>query len=66
MFCIFARIFNQLIMKRIANELVKADNAYFAPDCFVMDLSLEGVLCQSDAAGGGYHGGVDGDDTPII
>ena len=53
-------------MKRIANELVKADYAYVAPSCFVMNFSLEGVLCQSGTTGGGYHGGIDGDDTPII
>ena len=53
-------------MKRIANELVKADSAYIAPCCFVINLSLEGVLCQSGTVGGGYHQGLEGDDLPII
>lgn len=53
-------------MKRIANELVKADGAYVAPCCFVMNLSSEGVLCQSGTTGGGYHQGVDGDDSSLI
>jgi hypothetical protein len=66
MFCIFAGIFNRKIMKRIANEFVKADYVYDAPCCFVMNLSVEGVLCQSVTNGGGFHQGIDGDDLPII
>ena len=65
-FCIFAGIFNRQIMKRIANELVKADGAYVAPCCFVMNLYSEGILCQSGTTGGGYHQGVGGDDSSLI
>lgn len=53
-------------MKRIAHEFVKADSAYVAPYCSVMNLSIEGVLCQSGTSAGGYHQGVDGDDNSII
>ena len=65
-FCNFARIFNQNIMKGIVNEHVSANFAYVTPNCFIMELSSEGVLCGSYFIGGGHHQGIDGDDEELL
>lgn len=45
----------------------KGGSAYESPICSVMDISSEGILCQSGGnLSDGFHEGVDGDDTPII
>lgn len=66
MFCNFARIFNRNIMKGIVTEHVSADCAYVTPNCFIMELSSEGVLCSSNFIGGAHHQGVDGDDDELL
>ena len=40
--------------------------AYVTPCCLVMEITSEGVLCQSGLHQGGFHEPVEGDDTPII
>jgi len=54
-------------MKGIAFTGNTGRSAYESPVCIVMEMFSEGVLCQSDGKfTGGYHEGVDGDDSPII
>ncbi len=53
-------------MKGIVNDSAMGMSAYAAPQCFVVEVFTEGLLCISNFTGGGYHGGIDGDDDPII
>lgn len=55
-------------MKGIVNDFALGKSAYAAPQCFVVEVFTEGLLCISNFTGGGYHGGIDGDDDddPII
>ena len=61
------RFLTQNKMKGIAFTGNAGRSAYESPVCIVMEMFSEGVLCQSDGKfTGGYHEGVDGDDSPII
>ena len=53
-------------MKGIVNDFTLGKSAYVTPHCFVVEVFTEGLLCISNFTGGGYHGGIEGDDDPII
>ena len=49
-------------MKGIANEFAVDRSVYATPQCFVVEIYSEGMLCYSKVYGYGYHDGIDGDD----
>lgn len=53
-------------MNGIAKNPVVGISAYSAPQCIVVEICTEGMLCLSGLNGGGYHDGIDGDDEPLI
>lgn len=53
-------------MKRIAQIHSVGCSAYVAPDCVIVEIDSEGLLCQSGLTGGGFHENLEGDDSPII
>ena len=53
-------------MKRIAQLPHVGNSTYITPQCIIVEIDSEGLLCQSGLTGGGFHDGTDGDDTPII
>ena len=53
-------------MNGIARNSIVGTPAYTAPQCIVVEICTEGILCLSGLNGGGYHDGIDGDDEPLI
>ena len=53
-------------MNGIAKNPTVGRSAYTAPQCIVVEICTEGILCFSSLNGGGYHDGIDGDDEPLI
>lgn len=53
-------------MNGIAKNSIVGNSTYIAPQCIVVEICTEGILCFSSLNGGGYHDGIDGDDEPLI
>ena len=53
-------------MNGIARNSIVGAPAYTTPQCIVVEICTEGILCLSGLNGGGYHDGIDGDDEPLI
>lgn len=41
-------------------------HAYITPQCEIVEIYTEGILCQSGGVGNFEHGGITGDDSEIF
>ena len=53
-------------MKGIVNDFAVGVSAYASPQCFVVEIYSEGLLCGSGLNGPIYHDPLDGEDEPFI